>query len=39
MKVIVKKSQAEEIFTDMMDSEISKEIAYRSKKWYQRYVV
>lgn len=28
---IVKKSQAEEIFTDMMDSEISKEIAYRSK--------
>jgi flagellar protein FlgJ len=28
---IVKKSQAEEIFTDMMDSEISKQIAYRSE--------
>jgi flagellar protein FlgJ len=28
---IVKHSRAEEIFTDMMDSEISKQIAYRSE--------
>lgn len=28
---IVKHSRAEEIFTDMMDSEVSKQIAYRSE--------